>query len=140
MNFGVVLDESLEDEVKVTVIATGFQRDSLPEFQRRKASDYVGDRGSSRTEQPALAPAGVASMESVFELSSQPAQIQPVGEVELEEEPRMMPLLREEPRPVQTMASEAEIEVTPVEDGDTPLDLNDIEKPAYLRRERKLFQ
>jgi cell division protein FtsZ len=35
INFGVVMDESMGNNVKVTVIATGFQRDSLPEFERR---------------------------------------------------------------------------------------------------------
>src|SRR5579885_2721839 len=35
INFGVVMDENMGDEVKITVIATGFQRDSLPEIDRR---------------------------------------------------------------------------------------------------------
>jgi cell division protein FtsZ len=35
INFGVVVDESMGDSVKITVIATGFQRDSLPEIDRR---------------------------------------------------------------------------------------------------------
>jgi len=35
INFGVVMDENIGNNVKVTVIATGFQRDSLPEFERR---------------------------------------------------------------------------------------------------------
>ena len=35
INFGVVMDEKMGDSVKITVIATGFQRDSLPEFERR---------------------------------------------------------------------------------------------------------
>ena len=35
INFGVVLNENMEDRVKITVIATGFQRDSLPEIDRR---------------------------------------------------------------------------------------------------------
>ncbi len=35
INFGVVIDEKMGKDVKVTVIATGFQRDSLPEFERR---------------------------------------------------------------------------------------------------------
>jgi cell division protein FtsZ len=30
INFGVVMNESLEDEVRITVIATGFQREGLP--------------------------------------------------------------------------------------------------------------
>ncbi len=35
INFGIVLDEKMSDKVKITVIATGFQRDSLPEIDRR---------------------------------------------------------------------------------------------------------
>jgi cell division protein FtsZ len=35
INFGVVLDESMGSTVKITVIATGFQRDTLPEIDRR---------------------------------------------------------------------------------------------------------
>jgi cell division protein FtsZ len=35
INFGLVLNEKMEDRVKITVIATGFQRDSLPEIDRR---------------------------------------------------------------------------------------------------------
>jgi cell division protein FtsZ len=35
INFGVVMDERMGSDVKVTVIATGFQRDSLPEIDRR---------------------------------------------------------------------------------------------------------
>ena len=35
INFGIVLDEKMGSEVKITVIATGFQRDSLPEIDRR---------------------------------------------------------------------------------------------------------
>jgi cell division protein FtsZ len=34
INFGIVLDESMEDEVKITVIATGFERASLPSIRR----------------------------------------------------------------------------------------------------------
>jgi cell division protein FtsZ len=35
INFGVVLDEKMGGNVKITVIATGFQRDTLPEIERR---------------------------------------------------------------------------------------------------------
>ena len=34
INFGVVLNEAMKDEVKITVIATGFQRDNLPSIAR----------------------------------------------------------------------------------------------------------
>jgi cell division protein FtsZ len=36
INFGVVLDESLADKVKLTVIATGFERETLPAIQRKR--------------------------------------------------------------------------------------------------------
>jgi cell division protein FtsZ len=35
INFGIVLSEAMGNEVKITVIATGFQRDTLPEIDRR---------------------------------------------------------------------------------------------------------
>jgi cell division protein FtsZ len=35
INFGIVLDESMGSDVKITVIATGFQRENLPEIERR---------------------------------------------------------------------------------------------------------
>ena len=35
INFGVVLDEKMGSSVKITDIATGFQRDTLPEIDRR---------------------------------------------------------------------------------------------------------
>ena len=35
VNFGVVLDESMEYDVKITVIATGFVRENLPRIERR---------------------------------------------------------------------------------------------------------
>src|SRR3954471_15133695 len=40
INFGIVLDEALEDEVKITVIATGFQRAVLPTV-RSNAVDQI---------------------------------------------------------------------------------------------------
>lgn len=41
VNFGVVLDESLKDEVKMTVIATGFQREVPAEFAHYVAQPAV---------------------------------------------------------------------------------------------------
>jgi cell division protein FtsZ len=47
INFGVVLDEAMGEEVKVTVIATGFVRDNLPKIERKAASPR--DAEASRT-------------------------------------------------------------------------------------------
>jgi cell division protein FtsZ len=38
INFGVVMDETMGDAVKITVIGTGFQRDSLPEIHRASST------------------------------------------------------------------------------------------------------
>ena len=38
INFGVVLNEAMGDEVKITVIATGFVRENLPVIQRKTST------------------------------------------------------------------------------------------------------
>jgi cell division protein FtsZ len=85
INFGVVMNESMGDSVKVTVVATGFQRANLPEINRRGASVPV--------EESAPAPA---------------------------------PLVQEPESPAIT------------EPDPSPED--DIETPAFLRRDRRMFR
>jgi len=38
INFGVVLNESMGEEVKITVIATGFERENLPAIERKRGA------------------------------------------------------------------------------------------------------
>src|ERR1700730_7707298 len=45
INFGVVMNESLKDTVKITVIATGFQRDNLPQLARRATASVSAPVG-----------------------------------------------------------------------------------------------
>jgi cell division protein FtsZ len=52
ISFGVVLDESMRDEVKITVIATGFERDNLPQIERRPASAVIGSEFYRRPSPP----------------------------------------------------------------------------------------
>jgi cell division protein FtsZ len=73
INFGVVLDESMGDSVKITVIATGFQRDSLPEIERR--SSHFPFTVATTPEYPPHAPA---------ENHEQPVPVPPVMEAEPE--------------------------------------------------------
>jgi cell division protein FtsZ len=101
INFGVVMNESLKDEVKITVIATGFQRDTLP-LPNRKGET----RSTVSFPVPAPEPAPVAMPEPVIE--------EAVVEVI---EPEAVP----EPVAEQPQAP-------------------DLEVPAFLRRDRKLFQ
>ncbi|HLH42225.1 MAG TPA: cell division protein FtsZ [Bryobacteraceae bacterium] len=54
INFGVVLDEHLADKVKLTVIATGFERETLPAIQRkRQAAASAGALRAETVPQPA---------------------------------------------------------------------------------------
>ncbi|MGH9593005.1 MAG: cell division protein FtsZ, partial [Bryobacteraceae bacterium] len=50
INFGVVLNEALGEDVKITVIATGFQRENLPEIHRRGRSVETAAPAPSRIE------------------------------------------------------------------------------------------
>ena len=66
INFGVVMDEKMGDSVKVTVIATGFQRDSLPEFERRSQHFPFSSQNVSadaRSTPPAETPASAPEAE-----------------------------------------------------------------------------
>jgi cell division protein FtsZ len=56
INFGVVLNEASGDEVKITVIATGFERDSLPAIQRRHQVAAAAAGAGAASSAPAPAP------------------------------------------------------------------------------------
>jgi hypothetical protein len=49
INFGVVLNEAMGEEVKITVIATGFERENLPAIERKRnaVSAAAGPRTAS---------------------------------------------------------------------------------------------
>lgn len=70
INFGIVLDESMGDKVKITVIATGFQRDTLPEIDRR--SPHFPFTAAAAPEVPVLAQASPQA-EAAAEPEPQPA-------------------------------------------------------------------
>jgi cell division protein FtsZ len=97
INFGVVMNEAAGDEVKITVIATGFEREHLPELNRR-------------TE----ATAGFQPMAPPLPRVSEPE-----------------PVFDSSPLFQTTKPAAPEVEEAPVPD---------LEVPAYLRRERRLYQ
>jgi len=62
INFGVVMNEEMEDEVKITVVATGFQRANLPKIQRAAAGAGASYESSTTENEPvATAPAPEAT-------------------------------------------------------------------------------
>ena len=105
ISFGVVLNESMKDEVKITVIATGFRRDNLPAIERRPTSDFITNS-------------------SPFELPEPPA--------EKEREPR---ILEQASNAFPPSLEGPVMEEPPAEQDET----DDIEVPAFARRERGLF-
>jgi cell division protein FtsZ len=117
ISFGVVLDEAMGDEVKVTVIATGFLRENLPRIERR----------SARIEEAVAAPVHQT----------------PVAE---EREPDPVPepaaAAPEEP-PAMTMAAAAAVNrgSDPAAPSSTPAPseplFDDLEIPAILRSRRR---
>ena len=117
INFGVVLDESLGDEVKITVIATGFQRESLPEISRRPVTGRENRETASRLApghseelRAAAAPVAPAHEPMVFEVPAPP-----------EPEPEPM-------SPAAAAPHRAEELLSP----------DDVETPAFLRKRRML--
>jgi cell division protein FtsZ len=123
INFGVVMNESLKDTVKITVIATGFQRDNQPQLARRAtaaaASAYVEPIVFENAPPPPPAPVAMPApvTESLFStgLSAGSSLF------------RDLP-----PEPVE----EPEIE----EHAPMAMPVDDIEVPAFMRRERRLYQ
>src|SRR5215469_1780346 len=68
INFGVVMNESMEDEVKITVIATGFQRENLPVIERKAPRPAAPE------------PAPVRQMEAPEPIHVEPPAPEPVYE------------------------------------------------------------
>jgi cell division protein FtsZ len=54
INFGVVLNETMGEEVKITVIATGFERENLPAIERRKSAAEIASAPAPEPEQPSM--------------------------------------------------------------------------------------
>lgn len=118
ISFGVVADESMDQTVKLTVIATGFERQTLPQIQRRK---------SAGSQPIAVDPA------LFMELPTPPPPIAPIerepfSETELDtpEAEWVAP-----PQAAEPATAEAPKPADPFDDVDTP---------AFLRRERRLFR
>jgi cell division protein FtsZ len=102
INFGVVLNEALKDEVKITVIATGFQRDSLPQLARRPVAEVAMPEPVPPPPAPVMEPA--MNHASLFR-----------------DIPPTPPPPQETPEPA-------------------PIAADDLEVPAFMRRERRLYQ
>jgi cell division protein FtsZ len=111
INFGVVMDEEMRDEVKITVIATGFVRENLPRIERRGA----------HTEAVAQAPE--PAMPETIEVE-EPESAAPVYAEATPAEP-----MQEDPPAAMAAAAGASAPAEPLFD--------DLEVPAILRSRRR---
>jgi cell division protein FtsZ len=137
INFGVVMNESMGDEVKVTVIATGFQRENLPTIQRRESTSAVSNAFASTPSWPepavpqyhaqAQVPAAVEDViefDAPYEVEEEIVVAQPVVQPEV-------------PRAMAAAASGgANVPVN----GSLDPQYDELEVPAILRRDRRFVQ
>lgn len=129
INFGLVPDERLEDEVKITVIATGFQREGMMQVeppqvsaargagQRVSTAAVVADAFSAMAAPDEDEEREAAEEQTVFELEAEPAEAVVVES-----------------------AADEPAAAAPATAADDALSFEDLDTPAFLRRERKLFQ
>lgn len=105
INFGVILNESLADAVKITVIATGFQPENAPVAERPSAKE-------PRIVVPTVAAEPARPVEVVYEAPPEPE-----------------PMVEEPPEPFEPAAAAAAAGA-----GAMAYDPEDLDTPAYLRR------
>jgi cell division protein FtsZ len=110
INFGVVMNEAMGEDVKITVIATGFERETLPQIERR-----------------------VRTVEDIFEapkvMAAAAASVPTNAFTNFEPEPEPEPIAEYVPAMPQ-----------PAAEAPQPEPEDDFDMPAFLKRERRLFQ
>jgi cell division protein FtsZ len=124
INFGIVLDEALDDEVKITVLATGFQRAGMPASRSTHTSDQVLERATDPRHFSAISETPIPA--SRFDERDEEAEGQ-AGESAPEDEMAAVSAAG--------ASSNGSAENANPEDAKNDLDL-----PAFMRRERRLFQ
>jgi cell division protein FtsZ len=124
VNFGIVEDEALGDEVRITVIATGFERENLPAIARRGVSAGLAAPEPQAAPPVTLPepPAEIVEPQIIEPRVEQPDPSEPVYAEAPEPEPTP------ERSPEQALAATAHANGAP-----EPL-FDDLDVPAILRR------
>jgi cell division protein FtsZ len=144
VNFGVVVDDKMGDEVKVTVIATGFQRENLPVIHRKTTSTSAA-ANIYVPPAPAPAPPIASAPPPVFVMEEEDLDAEEIvyaeAEVDaaaLEAEAQVAAAARPEKFRSMAAAANALPPQAPVNGHTEPL-LDELEVPAILRRERRFL-
>jgi cell division protein FtsZ len=140
LNFGVVMNESMGDDVKITVIATGFQRENLPVIPRKATAPMMQSMTHVSIPQAPPAPPIVETPglerrpEFVMEQQSL-MDVEPVAE---------QPVYEEAPALAMAAAASAAPSGGYANGrANAPVDgppINDLDTPAFLRRDKRFFQ
>ena len=152
INFGVILNESMGDAVKLTVIATGFQPAREPAPERRYLSSdaipvvRVSLPEVDRAPAPLPPPVAVAPPSPALPPEPQPVIPEPVPVAVAVVPPPQIPIVEEpwedEPENAQMILTGAGLEPEPESEfefeaeSEPLLDLDDLDTPAYLRQGR----
>lgn len=148
INFGLVPNEREDGEVKITVIATGFQREGLPEV----SPISIGANVRSAPKQPVstqISAPPATNVRSAFTPPAPESAMPVVGRSQNAEEGMpQIPTFSAQPEPIDLRfepepAQPSEPVVEPAARdhvADEIFELDDIDTPAFLKRERKLFQ
>jgi cell division protein FtsZ len=112
INFGVVMNEAMGEEVKITVIATGFERENLPAIERKSSHAAMGAPGM-----PA-------------------APMEPPPQMEIPAPEPVYADAAAEPEPVY---EEPQMSMPATANGHDAL-FDDLDVPAILRRDRRNIQ
>jgi cell division protein FtsZ len=132
INFGVVMNESMGDDVKITVIATGFERENLPTISRKDSRLPVSVMMSAP--ETFVSPAVPSPQMELPEPEPVYAEVTPAPEP-MYVEPVRAETVHEAPPPM-TMVAAATTNGAPTPE---PL-FDDLEVPAILRRDRRMIQ
>lgn len=134
INFGVVLKEGDEPEVKITVIATGFERSNLPLVERRQNVTRV---------QPVISSAPTISY---HESEPPPVAVQMPKIYVTENDAEPAAAFEHAPEePIREAAHQPEQPTTPQPQPEPPAaaeqgPVDELDTPAFMRRERRLFR
>ncbi len=115
--FGAVLDEKMKEEVKITVIATGFKTDHLP---RRENTVSAAAAAISQTRSAA-----------VYQATE---DHRPESKQEVVVERREVPVAQRSAAPVTPVREEVEAPISEVKATQTNYENADLDVPAFLRR------
>jgi cell division protein FtsZ len=158
INFGLVPDDSLGDEVKITVIATGFQRSNMPRVEaphlparvptpKPAPNDPIEVKPIPQPVEETITPLDPPKLSEEVERHEQPPIQQEelaLNETEWEPfvpaEPQYEAHFEPEPEPPPQAAPQQPPPPARPSAEEEPFSLDDLDTPAFLRRERKLFQ